>query len=121
MVAYVFTNNVITIFELARAVITLNYVGHPVDHVGNMVTITTSDGLPNYGESPPRETPQLAIPVQASALVYFLTYQEARGPKAPITIQNFYHPWSRKSKNNLLQNQFSQGALQESNKVAIFR
>ena len=79
MVAYVFTNNVIIIFELARAVITLNYVGQPVDHVGNVVTITTSDGLPNYGESPPRETPQFAIPVQASALVYFFHLSGSKG------------------------------------------
>ena len=52
MVAYVFTNNAIPIFDATVNIITLNSTVQPVDHIGNMVTITNVDGFPNDGVSP---------------------------------------------------------------------
>ena len=71
MAAYVFANDGIPIFDATRAVITLNYAGQPVDHIRNMVTITTAYGFTNDGASPLRATPQPAIPIQVADLIYF--------------------------------------------------
>ena len=91
MVAYVFVNNGIPIFDATRAVITLNSTGQPVDHIVNVVTITTSDGFPNYGASPPRAIPQLVITIKISALVYFVTSQALRTHQAPDMTPKFGH------------------------------
>ena len=58
MDSYVFVNDGLPIFDVTEVVITLNYVGQPVDHIKNVVTITTANGFPNYGESPPIAIPQ---------------------------------------------------------------
>ena len=58
MLAYVFENNGRPIFDATRAVITLNYVGQPVHHIKNVVTITTAYGFPKYGALQPRAIPQ---------------------------------------------------------------
>ena len=73
MAAYVFTNYRITIFDATGAVITLYSAGKPVDHIRNVVIITTDDGLPHAGDSPPRATPQLAMSIRVAALIYFVT------------------------------------------------
>ena len=54
-----------------------------------MVPITTADVLPNDGASPPRTTPQPAVPIRVSALIYFLTYQAERTPQYPTTTTKF--------------------------------
>ena len=71
MEAYMFINNGMPIFDTNGAVITLNSSGQPVDLIGNMVTITTSYGLPKNGTSLPREIPQLSTPSQFYVLIYF--------------------------------------------------
>ena len=71
MAAYVFANNGIPIFDSTGAVITLNYTGQPVDHIRNMVTITTAYGFTNDGASPPRATPQPEMPIRVADLIYF--------------------------------------------------
>ena len=45
MVAYVFANYGLPIFDATGAIITLNSAGQPVDHIKNVVTITTAYGL----------------------------------------------------------------------------
>ena len=54
-----------------------------------MITITTADGLPNDGASPPRTNLQPAIPVQVAILVYFVTFQVLRDTKATNTTLKF--------------------------------
>ena len=73
MVKYVFASYGIQIFDTTRAFITLNYAGQPFDYDGNVVTIITANGLPNYVASPPRATPQPTIPVQVADLIYLVT------------------------------------------------
>ena len=80
-----FINYGLPIFDAARSVITLNSVGQPVDHIRNMVTITTADGFPNDGESPPRAILQPTMPIQVSALVHFVTFRAVRTPQALTT------------------------------------
>ena len=71
MTAHVFANDGIPIFDATGAVITLNYAGQPVDHIRNMVTITTAYVFTNDGASPLRATPQPAMPIRVSDLIYF--------------------------------------------------
>ena len=47
MSEYVLENDILTIFDATRDVITFNSAGPPVEYVKNVVTITTADGLPN--------------------------------------------------------------------------
>ena len=54
-----------------------------------MVPITISNGFTNYGASPPRETPQPAMPIRFSALIYFVTSQAVRTPQSPTTTPMF--------------------------------
>ena len=54
MEAYVLANNRTPFFDTTGADITLNFAGKKVDHIINVVTITTSDGLANNGVSPQR-------------------------------------------------------------------
>ena len=91
MVAYVFTKDGIPIFDATGAVITLNSAGQPVDHIRNMVTITTVYGFKNNGASPPRATPQPTMPIRVTKLIYFVTSQVERTPKAPTTTPKFAH------------------------------
>ena len=69
MAAYVLTNYGLPIFYATGTVITLNSAGQPVDHIGNVITITTDYGFPNDGASPPRVTPQLNTLLQVYALI----------------------------------------------------
>ena len=88
MEAYVFENYGPLIFDVTGAVITLNYAGKPVYHAGNVVTITTTDGLPNNGASSPISTPQPSMPARVSSLINFVTYQAVRD-KPPTTTPKF--------------------------------
>ena len=63
MTTHDFEKNGLPIFDLTGAVIILNSVVQPVDHIRNVVTITTVDGLPYYGASPPRATPKPTMPL----------------------------------------------------------
>ena len=54
MAAYVFANYKLPRFYTTGAVIYLNSAGQPVYHIGNVVTITTDNGLKNDGKSPPK-------------------------------------------------------------------
>ena len=49
MATYVFEKYGLPIFDAIGAVITLNSAGQQVDHIGNLVTITTADVLTNDG------------------------------------------------------------------------
>ena len=49
MEAYVFPNYELTIFDITGAIITTDYAGQPVYHIGNVVIITTANGFPNDG------------------------------------------------------------------------
>ena len=49
MDSYTFANYELSIFGATGVVITLNSAGQPVDHIGNVVTITTDYGFPNDG------------------------------------------------------------------------
>ena len=53
MLVYMFTHDGLLIFDSTGAVITLNFAGQTVYHIINVVTITTTDGFPNDGASPP--------------------------------------------------------------------
>ena len=59
MVAYMFENDVVSIFDATRDIIALNSVGQPVDHIGTLVTITTANVFPNYEASPLKAITQL--------------------------------------------------------------
>ena len=63
MAAWFFVNNALPIFEATGAFIILNYKYQPVDHVKNVVTITTADIFSNDGASPPRSFLQPAMTV----------------------------------------------------------
>ena len=63
MAAYLFTNDRLKCFDATGDIITLNYAGQPVDHIGNVLTITTADRFPTDGESPPRATPKPSMPI----------------------------------------------------------
>ena len=69
MESYVFASYGLPIFEATGAVITLNSVGQPVDHIVNLITIKTSNGFPNYEVTPPRAIPQLYMSIKVAALV----------------------------------------------------
>ena len=69
MVAYVFANGRLLIFGSTGAAITLNSVGHPFDHTGNMVIIKTADGLKNDGASRPRAITKPAMPIQVTDII----------------------------------------------------
>ena len=69
MVAYVFVKYGLPIFDATGDVITLNSAGQIVYHIGNVVPITTVNGFPNDGASPPRATPQLAMTIRVAALI----------------------------------------------------
>ena len=69
MMAYVFTKYGLLIFDTTVAVITLNYAGQPVDHIGNVLTITTANRFPTDGESPPRATPKPSMPIMFDDLI----------------------------------------------------
>ena len=71
------------------AVIKLNSAGQPVYHIENVVTITTDNGLKNYGASPERSTTQPTIPIQVATLVYFYTSQAVMTSQAPTTTTKF--------------------------------
>ena len=73
------------VYEATRAVIVLNGAGRPVGHAKNVVTITTTDGLPNYGASPPISIPHLSILMQVATLVTFVTAQAVRSHAPTIT------------------------------------
>ena len=51
-----FSNYGLPIFDTTSDFITLNSVGQPVDHVRNVVNVTTSDGFQNDEASPPIST-----------------------------------------------------------------
>ena len=72
MKAYVLLNDVLPIFDATRAVIKINAAGPPVNHSGNVVTITTDYGFPYDRSSPPRETSQPSMPTIFVALITFL-------------------------------------------------
>ena len=78
MKAYVLLNDVLPIFDATRAVIKINAAGPPVNHSGNVVTITTDYVLPNDRESSPREPPQPSMPKRFVALVTFVMAQLVR-------------------------------------------
>ena len=69
MAAYVFSKNGLQIYDTTGAVVPLNSAGQNFDHIENVITITTSDGLSNYGASPPIAFPQPSTPVQVYALI----------------------------------------------------
>ena len=73
-------NDGLPIFYATGAVSTLNSAGQPFDHIRNVVTITTADGLPRDGGSPSWATPQPTMPIPVSALIYFVTSQAVRTP-----------------------------------------
>ena len=77
------------IFDTTGAVVTLNSVGQPVTHIGNVLTIKTADGLKNDGSSPQKSIPQQSIPVQVGALIYFVTSQVMRYPQVPTMTPKF--------------------------------
>ena len=54
MAAYLFTNDRLKCFDATGDIITLNYAGQPVDHIGNVATTKTDNGLPNDMASPPK-------------------------------------------------------------------
>ena len=89
MEAYVFANYGLTIFDTSRDTITLNSAGQPIDQIKNLLTITTANGLPHDGESPPRAILQPAMSIKVASLVYFVTYQVVRTPQAPTTTPEF--------------------------------
>ena len=89
MAVYVFANDGLTIFDATGAVITLNSTGQPVDHIRNVVNIKNAGGLKNYGASPQRATSQTAMPMQVTALIYFITYQSVRTTQSPTTTSKF--------------------------------
>ena len=89
MPAYRFINYVILIFDAIRDVITLNFAGQLVEHIGKVATTTIIDRLKNDGASQPRETSQLAIPIQVSDLIYFVTSKAVRTTQAPTTTPKF--------------------------------
>ena len=76
-------------FDATRAVIILNFVGQTVNHIGNMVTITTDDGLPNDSASPPRATTQPTMLIRVPALIYYVTSKAVRNPLSPTTTPKF--------------------------------
>ena len=78
MAAYDFSNYGLLVFDNNRDVIVLNVAGKPVNQSRNVVTITTSDGLPNDGASPPRSILQPSIPIQVTAHITFITVKEVR-------------------------------------------
>ena len=86
-----FSNDRLQIFDATRAVIILNYTDQPVDHIGNVVTITTYDVFPNDGVSLPRSISQPNIPIHFSALIYFVTSQAVRNTQDPNTTPKFVH------------------------------
>ena len=87
--SYVFANYVLPIFDVTGDFITLNSAGQTVYHIRNVVTITTSDRLSNYGASPPREVPQPAMTIRISAPIYFVTSQAVTTPQSPTTNPRF--------------------------------
>ena len=89
MAEYGFKNDGLPIVDSTGAVITLNSRGQPVDHIIKVVTITTDNGLPNYGVSPPIEIPQPYIPIKVASLIYFVTYQDVRNNQSPTTTSKF--------------------------------
>ena len=122
MLAYVFENNGRPLFDDTMAVITLNYAGQTVDHIGNVVTITTENGFPNYGASQPRAIPQPSMLSQVSALIYFVASQVVINPQYPTTNPKFTRtPGCINRKIIDLLNQGRRGALQAINKIAILR
>ena len=69
--------------------ITINPVGQPVDHVRNMLTITTDNGFQNDGASTPRAITQPDMTQQVSTLIYFITSQAVRDAQSPTTTLKF--------------------------------
>ena len=89
MVAYLFTNDGLPILEATGSVITLNSAGQTVDHIRNVLTITTANVFENYWKSPPISTPQPTIPIKVPSIVYFVTSKSVRTPKYPTTTSKF--------------------------------
>ena len=110
MVAYVFTNDGLPIFD--TIFLSHNSEVQTVDHIGNVATITTDYGLPNDRASPEREINQPSMPILVYALIYFVTYQVVRNPQAPTTTPKLAHiPGCINLKIIDLRNQGRQGAL----------
>ena len=89
MAAYVSANYGLPIFDATEDIITINSKGQHFYHIINVITTTTVDIFTNYGSSPPRATPQLAMPIRVATLIYFMTSQEVRTPQAPTTTSKF--------------------------------
>ena len=97
-----FANYGLPFFEATRYVIAINSTGQPVDHIRNVVTITTADVLPNDGTSPPRKIIQPAIPVQFYALIYLEISQSERTPQDPTTTPKFTRTPDHANKKSLV-------------------
>ena len=84
-----FVNDGLSTFDATGVFITLNYASQPVDHIINVVTITTSDGLTKDRASPPKAIHQTSMPILVSAIIYFMTSQELKTPHLPTTTPKF--------------------------------
>ena len=91
MEAYVFANYGLTIFDTSRDTITLNSAGQPIYQIKNLLTITTANGFPNDGTSPPRAMYQPSMTIRVSTLTYLVTFQDIRNHHAPTMTPNLVH------------------------------
>ena len=98
MEAYVFSKNVLPIFDSTWTVITLNSAVQPVDHIKNVVTITTANGFPNIGASTPKENHQIFHADMSFHPNLLHPLSGGKDSSSPYhDPEGCMHPWVRKS------------------------
>ena len=78
IMAYIFSNDGLPIFDDNESVVETNVTGSPIYHNENMVTITSGNGFSKNKSWTPRATPQPIMSTRVVALINFVTTQVVR-------------------------------------------